>query len=814
MRAICRFTNQADPESDELCLATADAIGDLRVLGGAAGEVSFTGALPVAAGGGSGSIFLASFTPIADQSRWPGTVDHFVAPLPVIENDDGSLVPDRGRRCSDPEERSCLAWDAGAELLDQAPDTTEVASDRRIGAAAFERRVTYTRAAAGDAVPRAISAFDYSDADTVADERDLWQGMGIAFVVGDAASEQAARSIARHVIRRTLAQRTATVTDAAGASQSISFVLGDVFHADPVLVGGPSNFFYLANDLEGNGRSCTTTIRPNRGYRCFFERERRRRRVLLAPSNDGQLHAFDAGFFRGSVEDRRLVGRFDSGGGRELFAHIPRPMLRHTRDQVTFEHAPGLDGPLTVDDVFIDPVHSGAPNASDREWRTVAIGTYREGGRGLYALDLTHPDPVQTRSVRDFAGRADVEFVPVAASSAAPSCTALQHPLPAGCPRPYPMALWEFADPDLGLSWSKVNTGRVRVRSAGQSAPVARFVAVFGGGLDPADASLGQHLYMVDVETGTTLWKRAVTGPVPSEPAAVDTDRDGFLDTLYVGTAAGYLYKVDLAAPGELDPSTGRVDDTRQWAPFRIFDTGGREIFFRPTVVFDASTGRYAIGFGTGDRSDLWSRRPGRSGRFYLIADPGFAAGVGEIATGPLTESSFHRIAVGSAASGGNFLTTPVDGNLAGWVLELGEEERVVTDALAVSGFLSFTTFEPERPDLCSFGGSGHVYALLAANGDAAGGAGAERAIAIEGIAGRATVTAAGWIEPASNGGSDPFAAPRISELRASLRDLFPSDCRFGAFSLDVSTTTSGREMVPLARIPVCVARRNWTELF
>ena len=83
-------------------------------------------------------------------------------------------------------------------------------------------------------------------------------------------------------------------------------------------------------------------------------KERRRRRVLLAPSNDGQLHGFDAGVFHGSIENRRLVGRFDAGTGSELFAHIPRPMLLHTRRMVTLEHAPGLDGPVTVDDVFLD----------------------------------------------------------------------------------------------------------------------------------------------------------------------------------------------------------------------------------------------------------------------------------------------------------------------------------------------------------------------------------------------------------------------------------------------------------------------------
>jgi Tfp pilus tip-associated adhesin PilY1 len=337
---------------------------------------------------------------------------------------------------------------------------------------------------------------------------------------------------------------------------------------------------------------------------------------------------------------------------------------------------------------------------------------------------------------------------------------------------------------------------------------------VFGGGLDPAHASRGQHLYMVDVETGKTLWKRAVLGAVPSEPAAVDTDRDGFLDTIYAGTVAGSLYKVDVRAPGDLDPTTGRVDDGRQWAPFRLFETGGRPIFFRPTVVFDAATGRYAIGFGTGDRSDLWSPSPpGQAGRFYLIVDPGYAEGAAELASGPLTEASFQRIAAGSSASGGNFLAAPVDGNLPGWVLELGDDERVVTDALAVSGLLSFTTFDPERPDLCSFAGTGHVYALLAPNADAAAGGRSERAIAIEGVAGRPMVTNAGFSQRGVRE-SDPFSTPRIHDVRSSLGDLFPADCRFGAFSLSVSTMASGGEVVPLAQIPVCVTRRNWTELF
>ena len=58
---------------------------------------------------------------------------------------------------------------------------------------------------------------------------------------------------------------------------------------------------------------------------------------------------------------------------------------------------------------------------------------------------------------------------------------------------------------------------------------------------------------MVDVETGRAIYKRRLLGAVASEPAAVDTDRDGYLDRVYVGTTAGLMYRVDLTADSSGD---------------------------------------------------------------------------------------------------------------------------------------------------------------------------------------------------------------------------------------------------------------------
>ena len=61
----------------------------------------------------------------------------------------------------------------------------------------------------------------------------------------------------------------------------------------------------------------------------------------------------------------------------------------------------GIDGSPRIDDVFIDPqaAEDGPMTCDDREWRTVAIGGYREGGPGYYALDITQPDTLNNVNV-------------------------------------------------------------------------------------------------------------------------------------------------------------------------------------------------------------------------------------------------------------------------------------------------------------------------------------------------------------------------------------------------------------------------------
>ncbi len=63
--------------------------------------------------------------------------------------------------------------------------------------------------------------------------------------------------------------------------------LGDIYHSQPVVVRPPREFLFYSDFGSG----------PAPGYTSFMAEQANRRRIVLAGANDGQLHAFDGGFF-------------------------------------------------------------------------------------------------------------------------------------------------------------------------------------------------------------------------------------------------------------------------------------------------------------------------------------------------------------------------------------------------------------------------------------------------------------------------------------------------------------------------------------
>ena len=536
-------------------------------------------------------------------------------------------------------------------------------------------------------------------------------------------------------------------------NSSSQLKLGDIFHANPVLVGSPSNFAYFSANLNG--------------YQTFRNTYRGRRRVLFFGANDGLFHGIDAGGWNRvpslCVNPDGTQGTcYDLGTGAEVFAYAPRATMQafkplkdavgpqSKRDEWT------VDGAPAAADVFIDSVNSGTGTAAERAWHTVIVSGVREGSPAegtsgaapfaslgsYFALDVTQPDEL----VDDGAGGVTA---PNPTSFNSPKCLNSPSGSPAGddtCAREYPQVLWEITDVgdldasgspglgfgDMGETWSKPALGRVRICTANcdTTTPTQedRYVAIVGGGFDRERLNRrGNWLYMIDVETGHVLYRAnsscginsgsAGCSPtwfasIPSEPAAIDATGDGYIDVIYFGDQKGQLWRIDTSdlrmgsAPAnrwqtQIDPSAGSAK------PFLVFQAPQPvapaidpfyPVYYRPTAValgYNVN-GKPALGlaFGTGDRDDILSKTFSGSlnfkQRFYYVVD--------KANTTTRTESDLLDIASSTAPS-----ATTVPDN--GWFLELAKGERIITDSISINGVIFFTTFNPNNaisgPNTC-----------------------------------------------------------------------------------------------------------------
>lgn len=577
------------------------------------------------------------------------------------------------------------------------------------------------------------------------------------FVLNPAIGDTDARDALRFVWGDRDAVILATQPNAVAAKLYSGLKLGDIFHSSPILVGRPNNFpFFTANQ---------------NGYQDFLNTYSKRRRVLYVGSNDGLLHAFDAGGWdrKPTVCDFEADGVtrkhcYDLGTGTELFAYAPRTVMqifkgmKDTLGPQTRRIQWAVDGPPTAGDVFIDSSHNGSPVPADRAWHTIIVGGMREGTSfqgtpgaepadslgSYYALDVTQPDellldangkPLTVIPANDYAPLClNADGHETCGKDAADATVRSNQPA-----RAWPTVLWEITDTgdldtggspgdgfkDMGESWSKPALGRVKVCTAncGNTAapfPVNedRYVAIFGGGFDRERLNRrGNWLYMVDVETGRVLYRvnsscgindqggcsPTYFASIPSEPAAIDGNGDGYIDLLYFGDLKGRMWKADLTDLRLLSsPPSGRWDTqvdlaTGSGRPFLLFEAPQPvspavhpfyPIYYRPTVValgYNLS-GRPAlgIGFGTGDRDDITSKLEPLAlnfkQRFYYVVDRNNGT--------TLNESNLFDITSATAPS---ITTAPTDG----WFIELALGERVNADSITVGSVIFFTTFNP-----------------------------------------------------------------------------------------------------------------------
>ncbi|MFP6623978.1 MAG: PilC/PilY family type IV pilus protein, partial [Myxococcota bacterium] len=392
--------------------------------------------------------------------------------------------------------------------------------------------------------------------------------------------------------------------------------LGDIFHSDPVVVAGPAAF---QSDAD---------------YQAFANTYEHRKRVIMAGANDGFVRFFDAGTWQTGA----VPPGYDAGTGEELVGFMPYA-TRQIAKQIPIDNGGrsfyGVDASPSVADVwFYQSANVNPPKDGTgwQQWRTLAMGGFRQGGNSYYALDITDPN----------------------ASS---------------CPSPssggqYPCYLWEFPREDasggivdsMGQTWSDPVIVKIKVNpndpNPGPTTPgYDRWVAVFGAGYSPksdpnddvnydVEASEGRAIVILDLKTGEVLAEKkfdpagtsSSTNPAgyvysssnpeqamhysfAASPGVYDLDFDGYADVIYMPDLGGNVWKWVIRGVGQ-DPINGTGSVSQPNWPFRkmfaaptYFDaspparTYYKSMFFTPSATL--KSGNLWLVVATGERMNL-----------------------------------------------------------------------------------------------------------------------------------------------------------------------------------------------------------------
>jgi type IV pilus assembly protein PilY1 len=453
-----------------------------------------------------------------------------------------------------------------------------------------------------------------------------------------------------------------------GAGIAKEWLLGPIDHSVPAVASPPG--------LPAWYFGSATTEEERDSYLDFKSQKADRPTAVYVGSRDGMLHAFDAGKFRygdnsatTAVKEERGYFEWedrsadcpgycsadcskcpDYGTGQELWAFIPAnlmPRLKNNR--------------LELDDqAYVDASPALADVRINGTWKTVLLSAEGNGGDTIFCLDVT--DPAN------------------------------------------PSFMWEFADPDLFRSRSSPSVakiGRILVNGS------AQWVAFFVSG-KTYDASLYPSIYIIAIADGSVVQRVFLdaepdgVGGVPSgQPTVIDSDGNGYVDRLYIGSDKGYLYKINI--PDDADTvkypishcviNRDYMDDGDNILPL---NRRTQPIYGSPVAVVDngiTTTGELQynimIFYGTGDSPYYDEDVNTDSTRYNFFA---------------------YRDATGKGQC-------DEDTVFLDWFYELPKGHRVFASAFAAAGNIYFGTSTSETEDPCEGGGSvdgnkGRIYAF------------------------------------------------------------------------------------------------------
>jgi type IV pilus assembly protein PilY1 len=350
---------------------------------------------------------------------------------------------------------------------------------------------------------------------------------------------------------------------------------------------------------------------------------------------------------------------FDATTGNEDWAYLPTPVLPNLYELATtnYAHRYYVDGSVVGGDVAVGSA-----------WKTILVGGYGGGGKGYYAIDITDPTA--------------------------------------------PLALWEFSDARMGLSYgnpiiTKLPAGST---SSGGADIAGKWVVLLTSGYNNA-TNLGSHdgqgiLYVLDAYTGTEYFRIYGCADQTSDgscagssgsPSGLAKINNWVEDSLKNNTAL-YVYG------GDLEGNLWRFDLANKTA-FAVANVA-EPITVKPELA--EISGERVVLFGTGLFLQSTDRSDGTKRSIYGIRDnPAATSTLTNVKTsGSLLRQTLVANGSSRTISGSS---TAVNWTLDyGWFIELLDTgERINVDPKLQLGTLIIASNVPDNTSAnsCTTGG-------------------------------------------------------------------------------------------------------------
>jgi Tfp pilus tip-associated adhesin PilY1 len=422
--------------------------------------------------------------------------------------------------------------------------------------------------------------------------------------------------------------------------------LADIYHSQLVIVDPPSD---TTTSTFGRGDDYYRKIN---NYESFQQSYSNRKKILLAGSNGGMLHAFDP------------------DTSEEIWAFIPPSMINKLPKIISQKAKAsnaiyGVDGSPIVKDIYFN-----------NQWRTIVLTGLGRGGASYFALDITNTSSPSHLFTIENLGNGQVAYW---------NSDGQKFFYSAGSKYDYTK---------LGETWSTPRIVRLKISNT-LNQPVDKWVAVFGGGYNGGSSATGSVVYVMDLENSSSSTKDA--GALLKAIDIPDKFGNGYQNSLisdlavitanetnaatyngamvYAADFEGKITKINLTDVGNLYASTQLFDSEAAPSTQTVFNN--RLLYTGLDATIDRSN-KLWLYFGTGDINRF---QDNSLNRLYGIRDINFPNFININSPGTIVNCTSGTVC-------------PNTSHL-GWYVNLEKNQKVTAQPTVSNNAVYFPIYEP-----------------------------------------------------------------------------------------------------------------------